>query len=213
MLFKKETKVQELIQEHVQTVGKAVNFWKEAFFHYLEGNKEDFQTRALATIELESKADGVRKEAQLILYKGAYLPIFREDLLDLLELTDNIADDAEKGVDFLRIENPVILSSWSGEIKIIVEKSQQAFLFFKEAFTMLFKERSATLSSTHRVQKAEKEIDKLQDDLMEKIFQSPKLGLAYKMQLRDLILTIGHVSDSSENASDKVALMAIKGRI
>jgi len=213
MLFKKETKVQELIQEHVQIVGKAVNFWKEAFFHYLEENKESFQAKALATIELESKADEVRKEAQLILYKGAYLPVFREDLLDLLELTDNIADDSEKGVDFLRIENPVVLPSWGEEIKAIIEKSQQAFLFFQEAFTMLFEGRSTALSSTHKVQRAEKEVDKLQDDLMEKVFQSSQLGLAHKLQLRDLILTIGHVSDSSENASDKIALMAIKGRI
>ena len=50
--------------------------------------------------------------------------MFREELLDLLELTDNIADDAEKGVDFLKIENPVILPSWTEEIKRILEKSQ-----------------------------------------------------------------------------------------
>ncbi len=212
MFFKKETKVQELIQKHVQVVGEAVNSWKEAFSCYLEDNKEDFQAKTSATIELESKADDVRREAQLILYEGAYLPVFREDLLDLLELTDNVADDAERGVDFLKIENPVILPSWSEEIKRIVEKSQQAFIFFQEAFAMLSKERSTALSSTHKVQRAEKEVDSLQDDLMEKIFQS-QLSLAHKLQIRDLILTIGHVSDSSENAADKVALMAIKGRI
>lgn len=212
MFFKKETKVQELIQKHVQIVGEAVNSWKEAFSYYLEENKEDFQAKTLAVIELESKADEVRKEAQLVLYQGAYLPIFREDLLDFLELADNIADDAEKGVDFLKIENPVILPSWNEEIKTIVGKSQQAFVFFQEAFAILFKERSTALSSTHRVQRAEKEVDSLQDGLMEKIFQS-QLSLAHKLQIRDLILTIGHVSDSSENASDKVALMAIKGRI
>ncbi len=104
MLFKKETKVQELIEEHVRIVGEVVNFWKEAFFCYLAENKEDFQAKTSATIELESMADDVRREAQLILYEGAYLPVFREDLLDLLEPTDNIADDAERGVDFLKIE-------------------------------------------------------------------------------------------------------------
>ena len=68
------------------------------------------------------------------------------------------------------------------------------------------------LSYTHKVQEAEKEVDKLQDELMKKIFQS-QLGLAHKLQLRDLVLTIGFISDSSENASDKVSLMAIKGKI
>ena len=212
MLFKKETKVQELIQKHVEIVGEAVNSWKEVFFCYLEENKEGFQAKTLATTELESKADDVRREAQLLLYEGAYLPVFREDLLDLLELTDNIADDAEKGVDSLKIENPVILPSWSEEIKRILEKSQQAFVFFQEACALISKERSTALSSTHKVQEAEKEVDGLQDNLMERIFQS-QLSLAHKLQIRDLILIMGHVSDSSENAADKVALIAIKGRI
>ena len=212
MFFKKETKVQELIEEHVRIVGEVVNCWKGAFFCYLEENKEDFQAKTLATSELESKADGVRREAQLMLYQGAYLPVFREDLLDFLELTDNIADDAQRGVDFLKIENPVILPSWSEGIRTILEKSQQAFVFFQEASALLAKERSTALASTHKVQKMEKEVDGLQDDLMERIFQS-QLSLAHKLQIRDLILAIGHVSDSSENAADKVALMAIKGRI
>jgi len=147
-----------------------------------------------------------------MLYGGAYLPIFREDLLELLELIDNIADDAEKGVNFLRIEYPEILPSWHKDFKIIVEKSRQAFVFFKEAFAMLHEQRSNALSYTHKVQEAEKEVDRIQDELMAKIFQS-ELDLAHKMQLRDLILIIGFVSDSSENASDKVGLMAIKGRI
>lgn len=212
MFFKKEIKLQELMQQHIRTIDEAVNSWKEAFSLYLEGDMKNFDAKALVTIELESKADEVRREAQLLLYKGAHLPAFREDLLDLLELTDTIADDAERGVDFLRIENPVILPSWNQEIKTIVEKSQQAFIFFKEAFATLSKDRSATLSSTDQVRKAEKEVDKLQDDLMQKVFRS-QLSLAHKLQVRDLVLTIGYVSDSSENASDKVALMAIKGRV
>jgi len=147
-----------------------------------------------------------------MLYGGAYLPIFREDLLELLELIDNIADDAEKGVNFLRIEYPEILPSWYKDFEIIVEKSHRAFVFFKEAFTLLYEQRSNALFYTHKVQEAEKEVDRIQDELMAKIFQS-ELNLAHKMQLRDLILIIGFVSDSSENASDKVGLMAIKGRI
>jgi len=50
MFFKKETKVQELIQKHVQIVGEAVNSWKKAFFCYLKENKEDFQDKTTATI-------------------------------------------------------------------------------------------------------------------------------------------------------------------
>lgn len=210
--FKKENKTQKLMEQHVEVVSRATDHWKEAFWSYLEGDRKNFEDKALATIQLETRADEIRKETQLMLYGGTYLPIFREDLLELLELIDNIADDAEKGVNFLRIEYPEILPSWSKDFKIIVEKSRQAFVFFKEAFTLLYKQRSNALSYTHKVQEAEKEVDRIQDELMAKIFQS-ELDLAHKMQLRNLILIIGFVSDSSENASDKVGLMAIKGRI
>lgn len=212
MLFKKEIKVQELMRQHVETVSQAVTSWEETFLFYFKGDEKNFKDRVFSTIQLETRADEVRKEAQLILYKGAYLPIFREDLLDLLELVDNIADDAERGIDFLHIEYPEIPSFWHEEFKITIEKSHQAFNFFKESFEMFHKGSSNMLSYTHRVREAEKEIDKLQDELMRKIFQS-QLGLAHKLQLRDLVLTIGFISDSSENASDKVSLMAIKGKI
>lgn len=212
MLFKKEIKVQELMRQHVETVSQAVTSWEETFLFYFKGDEKNFKDRVFSTIQLETRADEVRKEAQLILYRGAYLPIFREDLLDLLELVDNIADGAERGIDFLHIEYPEIPSFWHEEFKITIEKSHQAFNFFKESFEMFHKGSSNMLSYTHRVREAEKEIDKLQDELMRKIFQS-QLDLAHKLQLRDLVLTIGFISDSSENASDKVSLMAIKGKI
>jgi len=212
MLFRKENKVQELIRKHLETVGEAVSHWEQAFLCYLKGDKEDSEDKARATIELETKADKIRKEAQEILYGGAYLPLFREDLLDFLELVDNIADDAERGVDFLHIEYPEIPSSWHEGFKKIVEKNHKAFSSLKEAFEMLHEKRSSMLSYTHKVQEAEKEVDKLQDELMREIFQS-ELSLAHKIQLRDLILAIGFVSDSSENASDKIGLIATKGRI
>lgn len=210
--FKKESKVQRLIEKHIEVVNEAVESWKETFLFYLKGDKKSFEDKVLSAINLETRADEIRKETQLMLYRGAYLPAFREDLLDLLELVDNVADDAERGVDFLHIENPEILPPWPKELKVIVEKSHEAFIFFKEAFTMFHQERSNVLSCTHKVQEVEKEVDKLQDKLMTKIFRS-EISLAHKLQLRDLVLTTGYVSDSSENASDKIGLMAIKGRV
>jgi len=210
--FRKESEAHNLMQQHIEVVEKAVDSWREALLFYFKGGKEDFEKKALLTIKMESEADKVRRDAELLLYQGAYLPTFREDLLSLLELVDTIADDAERGVDFIRIENPEIPPTGVEKLKIIVEKNHEAFISFKEAYDVLYKRRSDVLSYTHKVQEAEKEVDALQDELMKVIFQS-ELSLAHKIQLRDLILTIGFISDSSENASDRVALMAVKGRI
>ena len=116
-LFQKENKVRELMDHHMETVTQTVDSWKEAFLFYIKGDSKNFEDKAGATIELETKADEVRKQAQLLLYGGAHLPIFREDFLDLLELIDNIADDAERGVNVLKIERIVNKNEYSGEYR------------------------------------------------------------------------------------------------
>jgi len=55
-------------------------------------------------------------------------------------------------------------------------------------------------------------VDRLQDDLNREIFRS-NLELAHKIHLRDLVIRMGFISDSSENAADKISIISIKRRI
>ena len=212
MLFRRGGKVQELIQKQIELIAQALTFLSEAAGFYLEGDKERCELKAKAVEEMETKADEAEREAEKTLYEGVYLPLFREDLLDLIELIDDVADEAERVADFLSIENPEIPSRWNRKITEIMEKSILAFNLFQESFMLLYEDTRKAFSHTQKVREAEKEVDYLQDALNREIFQS-NLQLAHKIQLRDLVIRMGFISDSSENAADKISMISIKRRI
>ena len=209
MLSRKEGKVDRLIQKHIEEVGAAVEAAKEALFAYLDGDWEKFKQMVRAADSKESDADAVRREAEDTLYSGGYLPAYREDFSILLDLIDNMADDAEGIADFLRIESPKVLPQCEGVLKQIAEKTLEGFFAFRKSFYFLYEDMKKAYSTTEQVRTLEKEIDKLQDDLLCKIFQSD-LSLAEKVHLRELVLKLGEISNSAENASDKVRGLTLK---
>ncbi len=212
MLFKKKGKVQKLIQEQINLVAQGLGFLKEAVELYLEGDKEGCELKTKVVEQMETKADEAKREAEKTLYEGSYLPLFRGDLLDLMELIDDVADEAERIVDFLSIENPEIPSSWNEKMRKIVEKGILAFNLFRESFMLLHEDTRKAFSHAYKVKEVEKEVDRLQDGLNREIFQS-NLQLAHKIQLRDLVIRMGFISDLSENAADKISMISIKRRI
>lgn len=211
MLLRREGKVDTLIKKHIEEVGAAVEASKKALSAYLDGDWEKFRRMAKLADSKESDADAVRREAEDALYSGGYLPIYREDFSILLDLIDDMADDAERVADFLRIETPKVSPQWGGVLKQIAEKTLEAFSAFQKCFLLLYEDMEKTYSATKEVRNAEREIDILQDDLLHRIFQS-ELSLAEKVHLRELVLKLGEVSNSAENASDKVRGLTLKTR-
>ena len=209
MLSRKEGKVDRLIQKHIEEVGAAIEAAKETLFAYLDGDWEKFKQMAKATDSKESDADAARREAEDALYSGGYLPVYREDFSILLDLIDNMADDAEGIADFLRIESPKVLPQWEGMLKQIAEKTLEGFFAFRKSFDFLYEDMKKAYSTTEQVRTLEKEIDKLQDDALCKSFQS-HLSLAEKIHFREFVLKLGGISNSAENASDKVRGLTLK---
>jgi hypothetical protein len=209
MLSRKEGKVDKFIQKHIEEVGLGLQTCRETLFAYLAGDWEKFKQMAEATDSKESDADAVRREAEDALYSGSYISVYREDFSILLDLIDNIADDAEAIADFLLIETPKVPSQWGEMLKQIMEKTLESFSAFRRCFLLLYEDMEKAYSTTKEVRNLEKEIDLLQDDLLRQIFQSD-LSLVEKIHLRELVLKLGQISDSAENASDKVRGLALK---
>lgn len=209
MLLRREGKVDSLIKKHIEEVGAAVEASKKALFAYLDGDWKKFRRMAKLTDSKESDADAVRREAEDALSAGGYISVYREDFSILLDLIDDMADDAEGIADFLLIETPKVPPQWGGVLKQIAEKTSEGFFAFRKCFLLLYEDMEKTYSATKEVRNAEREIDILQDDLLHRIFQSD-LSLAEKVHLRELVLKSGEISNSAENASDKVRGLTLK---
>ncbi len=209
MLSRKEGKVDILIEKHIEEVGQGLQAFKEALFAYLDGDWEKFKQMAKLTDAKESDADAVRREVEDALYSGSYLPVYREDFSILVDLIDRMADGAERIADFLLIETPKVLPQWKGELKQIAEKTLEGFSAFRRCFLLLYEDMEKAYSTTTEVHDLEREIDILQDDILHRIFQSD-LSLVEKIHIRELVLRLGQISNSAENASDKVRGLTIK---
>ena len=209
MLSRKEGKVDKLIEKLIEEVGQGLQAFKETLFAYLDGDWEKFKQMAKVTDAKESDADAVRREVEDALHSGGYLPVYREDFSILVDLIDRMADDAERVADFLVIETPKVLPQWKGVLKQIAEKTLESFSAFRKCFLLLYEDMEKAYSTTKEVHDVEKEIDILQDDILHRIFQSD-LSLVEKIHLRQLVLRLGQISNSAENASDKVRGLTIK---
>lgn len=209
MLTRKEGKVDRLIKKHIEEVGAGIEAFKETVFAYLDGDLERFSKMAELTDNKESDADAARREAEDALYSGGYLPIYREDFSILLDLIDDMADGAEQVADFLLTETPRVPSQWKEGLKQIAEKTLESFLAVQKCFDFLYEDMGKAYSCGQQVRSLEKEIDGLQDDILRKVFRSD-LSLVEKIHLRELVLKLGQISNSAENASDKVRGLTLK---
>ena len=209
MLTRKEGKVDKLIRKHMEEVQAGLQAFKETVFAYLDGDMDRFKQMAALTDSKESDADAVRREAENALYSGAYLPVYREDFSILLDLIDDMADGAEAVADFLLIETPRVPPQWREGLKQIAEKTVEAFFAFHKCFLFLYEDMEKAYSSIEQIRKLEKEIDRIIDNTLRGVFQSD-LSLVEKIHLRELVSKLGQISNSAENASDKVRGLTLK---
>jgi len=212
MLFKRESKVQKRIKEHAEKVMEGIEELKEAVFAYLDSDLAIFSEKALRIREIETQADEIKREAETQLYKGAYLPLLRVDFLALMELVDDVVDEAESIADFLLMEKPSIPERWHEAFRKITERTYESYFNFKQSYFLLYKDIDEAFALARQVKIDEKEIDKLQGELITEIFGSD-MDLAHKIHLRDLVLKLGQVSNAAENASDKVRSIALVRKI
>lgn len=211
MFSGKERNVDELIRKHIEVVGAAIQACEEALIAYLDGDWKKFKKMAKVTDAKESDADAVRREVEDALHSGAYLSVYREDFSTLVDFIDDMADDAEAIVDFLAVETPGIPARWGKMLKQIIEKTLEGFVAFRKSFNLLYDDMKEAYSTTKQVRDVEREIDIVQNRILRRVFQSD-LSLVKKIHLRELILKLGEISNSAENASDKVRGFTFKAR-
>ncbi|AEH24425.1 TIGR00153 family protein [Pyrococcus yayanosii] len=208
----KEDEVFEKIEEHVEVVGETLGALKELIRAYLDGDVESAEKLVKAVEGKESQADELRREVELMLYGGAFIPANRGDYARLSELIDNVADAAESAAHVLIFAKPDVPADLKMEIWELVEESLKTFDYLKEAVLSLNRDVDDALRLSKKTEEQEEKADKVEYDLLRKIFESSTLSTYAKLIWNQVITKIGDVADRAEDASDQVMLMAIKRR-
>jgi len=214
MIFgKKEDEVSDLIEQHSKLVQKCLDYFKEGLESYLNDNLcicDDIREKI---VRKEHEADEVRREIQMKLYDGAFMPLYRDDIYLFIDKLDNIADETKHLINVLVLEKPHIPKTLSDDFYNLMNESVSPYKDLKVALRYFKSDKEKTLASTLQVEKKESKVDLMEHDLRKKIFSIEDLSLAQRLHMRSYSLHLALISDIIEDCSDIIEMMLVKRQL
>jgi len=215
VIFKREKEVIDLILKHLNTAEECLTTAMKTVETYLKGQIPEAKALALRVDGIETQNDYIRYDIRDKLYSGAYLPIIRGDIYNLVERIDKVCDAAEACCDFFLDQRPEIPEGLKPQFLRVAQKSFGIFVPLKEALEDYLGEGSQVEVIRERAKQVgitESDVDKIEWDLTREIFTS-SLDWGHKVHLRLCLHTIVEISDRAEDAADQLELAVIKSRV
>jgi predicted phosphate transport protein (TIGR00153 family) len=182
-----------------------------------EGDEASCRRKRDRIFELESKADAFHRELSTKIAEGAFFGGVREDMLDLVEKIDNIADKAKdaarlitlteiadsKAREVLRSEN---MRQFLANLDLAVAALQRLV----EAFGI---DRKTVLERMHAVEEYEEAADTFKQNMLAALFEKSNGGIdpVTVILVRDFLFCADDIADNAEDASDVVLVLVAKG--
>ncbi len=211
-LGKKELSIIELFKEHLYLVDQTLEGLYKLLNAIREGDQETILSANDEVHERETRADQKRRELETEMYRGAFLPNFRGDLLGLVETFDKVADSAESVADQIILQKMTLPEMLIEEIISLLRKAWETFRAVRRSAEMMFEDLEQATELVKETERLEHSADDDERALIRKVFDM-ELSLAEKLQLRELILTIGSLADVSEDCSDRIEIVILKRRV
>jgi len=208
---KKEERIIELIKNHLDLVEKTIESLRDYLrMYFSDGEKATVVYERIQT--LESDADRVRRKVETDMYSGAFLPNFRGDLLGLIESVDKIANKAEFVADLIELQHPVIPDELKDGILKQIDLSLEAFRMLKRSIELLFEDLQKAGEYVILTEKREHEEDEVERGNIKKLFELD-IERCAKLEIKEIIRSIGDIADRAEDSSDRVEIIILKRRV
>jgi predicted phosphate transport protein (TIGR00153 family) len=214
-MFKKEKEVIDLVIRYLEKVENSLATAIKCVETYLCDDIERSKVLARKVDSMETEADFIRYNIRERLYSGAYLPMVREDIHNLVESVDKVDDAAEACCDFFLDQRPKIPQDIRDEFLRVAQESFGIIGPLKEGLLNYFEGKGDTSIIREKAKQVgikESDVDKMEWDLTRRIFTSP-LDYGHKIHLRLCLETIVEISDRGEDAADQLELATMKSRV
>ena len=205
------------LQEHMHAVVECVRQVLPLFEALCREDRESIIQVHRSIDELESKADGLKNDLRAHLPRRLLLAVDRRDLLEILDLQDTIADQAEDIAELL-VERPMpVPETMRRALLDLVRAVERTCLRACEVIDMLdelveigFRGREA-----NRVERMidelgalETDTDRLEVELMRELFRlEEKLSPVSVMLWYQMIQWIGNLADNAEKVGNRLRLL------
>jgi uncharacterized protein len=165
--------------------------------------------------DLEEKGDELHRSLVREIVTRSFFGGIREDLLNLLELIDNIADvskDAGKIFHLRQVPKETIDYLFKGDVGGFVSTCIKTTLLFREAIEGMTKSKVDVLALTEKVEKSEEEADAIRYGIIEHLLKNEINADALDIiMLEDFLNTADDIADNAEHGSDVMQILVSKG--
>jgi uncharacterized protein len=181
-----------------------------------EGDEASCLSRRDRIFELESKAADAKRDLSAQIAEGAFFGGVREDIINLLDKIEKIADKAKdaarlitlseitdaKARDILRSED---MRQFLANLDLAVVALQRLI----EAFKI---DRKTVLERVHAVEKYEEAADTFKQNILASLFERSRgIDPVTVILVRDFVFSADDVADYAEDASDVALVLVAKG--
>lgn len=204
------------IENHLAVVKKTVDDFVKLVGAAATGDDQAAKKLFEGVLDGEEEADDVHRKLSMQIAQGAFFGGVREDMLNLLEEIDNIADAAKDAARFLEQEEQldafVRTLLGSDDMKKFLANLLAAVDALGDLIAAFKVGRKEVLSKIHRVEEFEEAADTNKIDWLRQLFADPeKSNPVTVIQMRDFISASDDIADNAEDASDVVLVLMAKG--
>ena len=212
-LFKKENRVEVLIFEYMDTLKLTQESFLNAINSCLEDQKcDEFEFLITQTHKHESKADDIRDEINDLMYSKALIPDSRGDIMQLIESIDMIPHYFERVLFVMQTQKLSIPDFLALDVKELIRISLESCDLLSKQLALHLKQKLGSRALLGTIDTNESHCDHIERRIITKIFDSD-LDPFIKLQLKELIVTMGEISDQTDRVSRRINIINMKRRV
>lgn len=213
---KKERAIFDGILQHLAIVSRTVDAFAASVEKVGKGDTASAEELTRSVFEGETAADTIHRELSLKVAQGAFFGGVREDILNLLEKIDDIADSAKDAARFLssdsRLGTGARTMLGSENMKLFLDDLKSSVVALTDLVRAFDGGRAEVLSKVHSVEEFEEWADSRKDTLLKQLFaNSQGMDPVTVIQLRDFIFVADDIADNAEDAGDVIIVLVAKG--
>ena len=213
MFFKKERQLESLIYNYLENLEMIQNHFVKAMNLCLkEGVSDDFCFLMDQTHRFESRADDLRDEINELMYRRALIPESREDIMALLEKVDEIPRSFEQILNMIRTQRITFPEFLILDVQELIRVSMESCDLMAKQIDVWIKKKEGVRALMSTIDHNESHCDHIERRSIVKIFETD-IEPFLKLQLKEMIIVLGEISDQADRVSKRINIMTMKRRV
>ncbi|MFO7645756.1 MAG: DUF47 family protein [Desulfosarcina sp.] len=208
--FKKERQLESMISQYLENLSRTLEHFLKAMNTCLdEGLCGDFAFLSEQTHKFEAKADEIRDDINYLMYSRALIPESREDIMNLIEQVEVIPRIFELILHLIRTQKLKIPKLIMLDVRDLIRISVESCELMIKQVDLMLSNRQGIRALLSTIDHNESHCDHIERNLIYKIFESD-LDMVHKLQLKELIVAMGEISDQADRVSRRINIITLK---